>query len=1444
MKKPVNQYFGIYNLELYTKIKAPVMIRSESMGKNLCLTLSNGKATNYSPIIITHCLNAISYGDNREIFKINSNGFLTTNNGDKCLQSPTENHVNILECGKSSEFRDDREKWMLSAEGFIRSSKEFNTCLTLADDTVGDEVLLEDLKVESTSTLDDDKHSPSRVFEYDRSSYWNSIPTKDVVILDIYLDKYSYMLREIEIDWKFPAKGMYIKAMLSDTTWQVFHHTTTNEDVISKIPLDNKDIMAIKIVMFESTTKIDQMNVYGIYTVRLKISGTYIRREPCDRRLNNRNVFKFIDVRSDIDNTTGNLYKKETTNLNQSYEKLRQRQLMFRYIPDAVSEMKTKATGYMVKLKSMGIKFEEIKLKLKKFKHFLQEAKLNLFTLGASQFTPVFSCTHIRIAFPKKRSGFYWIKNHCMRQAQKVYCDFESIAGGIDYFVHNNFQPVNTPWKNTFATVGDIRYQCYKLGFDAIDIKNQKIFNSLYEVLRILNYNMESKNVVPVGYDFNCDKGKCTKNYKSINNDEVEISDYVTNFSKRHGGEISYLFTNRDLKDAFDIHNLVAFGRIKNVTFEKLNKSRVAAILCSSNYDIKKNDMNYKSIDCNSTLRSDEFSSTQTFSNIRMICPEECASSKALVYGTKIYTDNSSICKAAIHSGVITDIGGIVEVNFEPGKDLYLGSEKFDIKTLDWNEKWDKSFSIKKFDPYCPIKKIKPPLGYILGDEDEFHDMDESEATSFIETDVEESYSLNSSNNLKKEIEEKNIVSELEDDRAEEEIMLQINKILGKNKLKNALRKKEIIKKLTSMINPKSIQGNKDNISVEQSQDEKPVHDNKEFNFREINREFLSIGNITVPVVSTDTGITKILAIAQKQNVFLKQKAKNSEGLRTLIGKVNLELQSLTSNEDYGLENQLKVINNFMSKTRTIKQKIYEINANIQNKLKKTEFNLLMVKEKLKVYNIREQFVEASYIQNDENENWEIHNSKEGEGTRTLWGVQNYNVGAHMRVIKGSGCFHDTRIGSKLILNDKDFYDFELKFSVMIQGDKTFSVAFRMADKYNFYAFQLTKDEAGSARIKKFVHGIETDIDIKVDGGFVQGTWYNIKIRGQQSVFKIYMTDYEGPDLEKHYSQKFQFVDNELTHGTIAFGSLGLTNLYLDNISYTPISCTDFNEDSKINKISIFTPTCSRFYETYKNDFNSRWISIDPLDAIDGPSIWKTEPWIEGLERVLTQQSLIKSTSEFQEGSIFHTNIDTTICNFGRFTIKIKPLDQGIIGLVFRYVNPNNSRNTSYYILEISGITGDKYIRIRKKNEGKFTLLASNPTLGYEPSNWFRLILTIRKDSFNAFIAHDLTFTNMKQVFEHDIIDTDLKMGAIGLSTYQTKAIFDEIHTGPFDNIDFLTKDVDETLYVDEEELNRICLFFNKLFSSNSKNKRSKSVWKNQLPFYKLFLGKMFIISI
>jgi hypothetical protein len=74
----------------------------------------------------------------------------------------------------------------------------------------------------------------------------------------------------------------------------------------------------------------------------------------------------------------------------------------------------------------------------------------------------------------------------------------------------------------------------------------------------------------------------------------------------------------------------------------------------------------------------------------RVACPSGCAGG---IYGTGVYTADSSICRAGVHSGVIPESGGVVTVTLEPGRPAYRGSEQNGVRSSDYG-KYSSSFAV------------------------------------------------------------------------------------------------------------------------------------------------------------------------------------------------------------------------------------------------------------------------------------------------------------------------------------------------------------------------------------------------------------------------------------------------------------------------------------------------------------------------------------------------------------------------------------------------------------------------------------------------------------------------------------------------------------------------------------------------------------------------------
>jgi hypothetical protein len=75
----------------------------------------------------------------------------------------------------------------------------------------------------------------------------------------------------------------------------------------------------------------------------------------------------------------------------------------------------------------------------------------------------------------------------------------------------------------------------------------------------------------------------------------------------------------------------------------------------------------------------------------RVSCPANC--NQRSIYGTGIYTADTSICQAGIHAGAIPMEGGTLTLVLQPGRLAYRGSEQNGLQSRDYG-KYPSSFAV------------------------------------------------------------------------------------------------------------------------------------------------------------------------------------------------------------------------------------------------------------------------------------------------------------------------------------------------------------------------------------------------------------------------------------------------------------------------------------------------------------------------------------------------------------------------------------------------------------------------------------------------------------------------------------------------------------------------------------------------------------------------------
>ncbi len=86
-------------------------------------------------------------------------------------------------------------------------------------------------------------------------------------------------------------------------------------------------------------------------------------------------------------------------------------------------------------------------------------------------------------------------------------------------------------------------------------------------------------------------------------------------------------------------------------------------------------------------------------------CPANCL--EGSVWGTDFYTDDSAVCPALIHAGVLTAAGGHALVVYSPGMRAYRGSARHGITSTAYG-KWERTFyGLKVNEAFLPASE--PP---------------------------------------------------------------------------------------------------------------------------------------------------------------------------------------------------------------------------------------------------------------------------------------------------------------------------------------------------------------------------------------------------------------------------------------------------------------------------------------------------------------------------------------------------------------------------------------------------------------------------------------------------------------------------------------------------------------------------------------------------------------
>lgn len=684
MKLPINEYFAIYNVNVYANKFDYVVIKPKS---EICLSNIEDYLT------ANKCAKYIAYGDQREIFIIdNEEGKIKSFDNKKCITF--EDNIKDISINTQCE---NNSNWLIGIDRKIRSYIAMNKCMSYH--TTNNEINIKDnFSFEASSTYDLDNEVNNIINDDDslwKSSLLNFGKKANVTIKP----KKKFTINQIIISFACSIAVFNVKLNRDKFIFNYdSKRDTANQKDIYAINIeenDANDIYQIDIEMFDSMNKDNDMNIFAIRHIKFYSDNVYIKTEFCDD-INSITTFDIVylnksEINQIVNVNVGSQYMEEIKNFEDTKNNFSFYNKYYSNIENELNHMQKIQQKIIDNLKTIF----EIKDNLNKdiennfeniTKDVINKDKKNYYE----------SCDEIKKLNDKKRSGFYMIKTICMKDPIKLFCDFDN---KIDLHLIKS--------ETSIKTYEDIQNVCSNQGLEPIEINTQNEYDSVISYLNM--YKKDSNEIIPIGYDYNNEDNK-KKMFKSFSSSQSEsINEYI--FNKK--------YFESDLTKLF-YHNTIAYDTTtKQIVNKKINEIIPISIICSTNR--KRNSLyNYISLSCNSTIID---LNTNTNSKIKVKCPKNCDTSYK-VYGSEIYHQHSSICISAIHAGLnnIINSNGLIELNIIEGISHYKSQLQNNIKSNELSPQFinQRAFIVKEYIPMCYKAKSSSSFIEMLDDDAEY----------------------------------------------------------------------------------------------------------------------------------------------------------------------------------------------------------------------------------------------------------------------------------------------------------------------------------------------------------------------------------------------------------------------------------------------------------------------------------------------------------------------------------------------------------------------------------------------------------------------------------------------------------------------------------------------------------------------------------------------------
>ncbi|KAK1932758.1 LCCL domain containing protein [Babesia divergens] len=704
LRGSINEYFGIREIHIVGAGNPLFVIKSgiSSSAGEMCLQLEEGRKENNTAVILDLCTHAIAAADGRDLWRHDSRQRIISaiTYPPKCLTSVSPSKFGALVIADCEDESDDVCRWEFMGNSQISLKNATEMCITQSDiysDKAGMGNLLQIMKtnVKLSASSTTDKHNVELIMDGNVKTYWASELFLDSNIhsVNITID-FGQVTRaaRVRIDWEYQPMTYTIEGSTDNIVFKELARNMSNSDHVTIDSLNDKEFKQLKIVLLRphhSMGKVQGGFVYGIREMEVLTSNLQTVVGDCRAAANSADARDkyFVSYVSSFQPQLAHEIKTMEDDIHGiTGEIMDEMAKLTETVDDTDSCMQDKKeyskTFEQIQKKEVGI-WKQIQVSSHCDKSTRTSSMYS--TIGETVNNAAEDCYVIKHVSKNATSGFYWIQPKCSKHPIRAYCDMRSQTS---MYIWNGKDSSTSP--QSLASMKSplaIRYQCAAYGLEPLIIKSKHQIDGLKEALYLMGFERKVDHFVPLAYKF----GSSNK-FRDLMN----IFSFMTDSSLAPGEtETDAQGTGVDIEKAHIVdHNAaglsLATGEIEKFDLESAN---IEAIACSTN--ITEDNIVPIELKCDDRLDKTESLASNINTNIVVRCVEDCSEKQHLpVYGIEgLYSERSSICRAAIHAGVIS-ARGTFTVAVESGLPFYNGSKENGIQSFAYNKAWQGSKDI------------------------------------------------------------------------------------------------------------------------------------------------------------------------------------------------------------------------------------------------------------------------------------------------------------------------------------------------------------------------------------------------------------------------------------------------------------------------------------------------------------------------------------------------------------------------------------------------------------------------------------------------------------------------------------------------------------------------------------------------------------------------------